>query len=77
MKPLAKVVTERKARDLLLRPGSFMVQQHTPRGPVHFIWPDQVVVPNDAAERIKENPNIVSGADGLFGCAQTWRGISS
>jgi hypothetical protein len=54
-----------------------MVLQHTPRGPVHFIWPDQVVVPNDAAERIKENPNIVSGADGLFGCAQMWRRISS
>lgn len=71
-----KAIGLKKALDMMRLQGTRLVQMHTtgsPEGVAHYVIPGGYVEP-DVAEKIKTNPQVVAGEDGLFpGHNQTWR----
>jgi hypothetical protein len=69
----------KKATDLMRAPGAKLVcmtSNEHPAGIAHYIVPGGYVDPA-VAQRIKDRPDVVGGADGLFpGQDQTWKVIT-
>jgi hypothetical protein len=61
----------KRAMDLMHK-GARLLQMHDRNGSAHFVVPGARVHP-DVAEKIKQNPLVTAGKDGLWpGLDQTW-----
>lgn len=68
-----KAIGLKKALNMMHLSGTRLVRMASADGSVHYLVPGGYVAP-ETAEKIKNHPGVVCGADGLFpGHDQTWR----
>ena len=67
-----KAIGLKRAMDLMRKPGTRLIRNHTAQGFAHYVVPGGYVEP-ETAEKIKARGDVVGGKDGLWpGHDQTW-----
>jgi hypothetical protein len=70
---VAKVISEKRAIELIRDKGRRLAQMHTRHGVKWFLIPGGEVS-EQTATHIREMPQVVASGDALFpGLSQTWR----